>query len=335
MIEHRQCLGLILISVGLTAALSGCAGKIAGREIRWNSGEVELVGTLALPDEDGRHPLLVFVPGSGCVKHPRANKMMKDHTKWLNERGFGFFVYDKRGCGESKGDWRDVGLEQLADDLLAVMPQLQDDPKVDSRQIGLIGLSQGAWVSLICATKSDQVRFVVLLSGPPMTPAEQGHAIVELGMRKKGWDDASIRRAVELDRLITEVYRSDTGWDEAKSAIAAAADRPWFRDAGLGIQPRDAWNWKWLRTFMDYDPIPALRKLPIPILAIFGEDDMIVPAKRSQEIIDGLSSSAQGPRETVLIHGVGHTLRRDKNADWPGEYWDALDAWLKRECRQQ
>ncbi len=85
---------------------------------------------------------------------------------------------------------------------------------------------------------------------------------------------------------------------------------------------------------MDYDPRPALERLEIPILAVFGELDRIVPPERSKTIIDALAPIASGPRETVLLPGVGHQLRAGKGEDWSPAYWQVLETWFtKHEIR--
>ncbi len=318
----------LMLAVLLTAAAAGCGGSLDGREITWRNGDVELVGTLVVPDGEGPHPLAVFVGGSGCV--PRSHRMTREHASELAARGLAVFAYDKRGCGESGGDWRDVPLEPLADDLLAVLPQLVADPRINADRIGLMGVSQGAWVSLIAAEKSSRFSFIVMLSGPPMTPAEQAHAIVELALEAKGWDPRSIADAVALDRVVAEVYRTDSGWEAARLAVEEASNEPWFEDAPVGIQSRDSWNWRWYATLMDHDPLPSLSGLGIPILAVYGELDMIVPARRSQRIVEELAPSARGPREVVMLPGVGHELRPGKGESWPDEHWDILASWLTR-----
>ena len=320
---------LVTLCIPCFAVASGCSADLRGREIRWISHGTELVGTLALPEGDGPHPVAVFVAGSGCFRRPRAHAMIRQHARQLTAVGIGLFAFDKRGCGKSGGDWREVGLVELADDVLSVLPQLSADPRVDAERLGLIGLSQGGWVSLLAAKGEPGIGFIVMLSGPPMSPAEQGHAVVELALTAKGWDEPVIERALELDRRVIEVYRSDRGWDEARAAIEEVSTEPWFTDANIGVQPRDTWNWKWLRTFMDYDPLPELRELEIPILAIFGENDLIVPAARSKRILDEVASSAKGSRATVVIDGVGHQLRRDRRSDWPDSYWSTLLPWLE------
>jgi len=223
----------VTVSLGFAA---GSHGKVDGLEIRWTSADVELVGTLVLPEGEGPHPLTVFIPGSGCLPKLRSHRLVREHVKHLTELGMAMFVYDKRGCDESGGDWREVGIEELADDVLAVLPQLAADPAIDPKRIGVMGLSQGGWISLIAAGKSNGIAFIVMLSGTPLTPAEQGTAMVEMRMASRGWDEASIERALELDRTILEVYRTDSGWEDAEAAIEAVSTEPWFEDSGVGIQ---------------------------------------------------------------------------------------------------
>jgi pimeloyl-ACP methyl ester carboxylesterase len=222
-----------------------------------------------------------------------------------------------------------VDLAGLADDLLPILSTLAADSSVDPERIGLWGLSQGGWVALIAAEKTSLVRHVVLLSGPPMSPAEQGDAVVALGMRQKGMDEAAIAEALALNRQLTQVYRTDSGWDDAATALRAAESKPWFAAAQLGMIPRDSTYWRWLRTILDYDPIPALTRLTIPVLAVYGERDLLVPGPRSKAIVDSLAVTARGPRATILVPGAGHQLRAG-NGDWSEAYWAGLVGWLEK-----
>lgn len=297
-----------------------------GSRISWGSGDIELVGNLILPATDGPHPLVIFVSGSGSQSRDRSSNW--DHSARLAKLGVASFVYDKRGNGESGGDWKKVGLEALADDLLPLLDRLAADPRIDRKRVGLMGLSQGAWVALIAAQRSEHVEFVIWLSGPPMTPAEQGTSIVAMGLQRAGHGADAIAEATALDQLVNQVYRTDSGWEEAGKAVEAARSKPWFAAAGVGIQPRDSWNWKWVASFFDHDPLPALRTLNKPLLAIWGEDDRIVPAARSKAIVDGLADGAPAARTTVMLRGVGHELGARESA-WPQEYWAAIESWLR------
>lgn len=323
--------GLVAGFAPLTAAMIMLSAVTLGaqpRDIRWQSGAVTLTGTLHLPSGGGPFPVAIVVPGSGCL--PLGHRFYQAHVKELRRLGLAVFAYDKRGCGRSEGSWRDVNLDGLAADLLAALPALAADQAVDRSRIGFWGLSQGGWVSLIAAGRSTEVHHVVLLSGPPLTPAEQAHEVIALGMRARGQSEQAIERAVALSRRTIDVYRTDTGWDAVRVALDSAASEPWFAASGLGLIPRDDGYWRWLASILDYDPIPALRALPQPILAVYGEHDRLVPGPRSRDIVAALAPSAAGLREAVLIEGAGHQLRPGPDTDWSAAYWNALKDWLRR-----
>jgi pimeloyl-ACP methyl ester carboxylesterase len=202
--------------------------------------------------------------------------------------------------------------------------------------MGLFGASQGGWIALLAASRDSAISFLVTLSGPTITPAEQGHYIVEAALRKKGHAAADIEEALQLDRQIVQVYRTDSGWEEGRLAVEAARSKRWFADAGIGIQPRDSWNWSWYRDLpFDFDPVPLLRTLTVPWFAADGALDALVPTRRSQEMIDVLRQSGK-PFQSVVFPGVGHILYTENGApsrSWkaPAEYWTRLGAWFEQE----
>lgn len=109
--------------------------------------------------------------------------------------------------------------------------------------------------------RSANYAFLVWVSGLPISPVEQGHYVIEARLRAKGYDSPTIRQAVELDRRIVNVYRTNTGWEEVTEALRQVSSEDWFKDAGLGLESRDSRNWQWYRRFMDYDPMPVLKNL--------------------------------------------------------------------------
>jgi dienelactone hydrolase len=135
--------------------------------VRFQSGDVTLAGTLFIPDERGRHPAIVLFHGSG--PEPR-NPSVAD---WFARHGVIALTYDKRGVGESTGDFRAVSFTELSDDGLAAIQLLRARPDVDAERIGVWGLSQGGWLGPLAASRSKDVKFVIAVSGPGVSPAEQ------------------------------------------------------------------------------------------------------------------------------------------------------------------
>ena len=65
----------------------------------------------------------------------------------LLDHGIAVASFDKRGVGESVGDWRDTGPAEQAADVAAQLACLRAEG-VDPARLGLFGHSQGGWVVL-------------------------------------------------------------------------------------------------------------------------------------------------------------------------------------------
>ncbi len=73
----------------------------------------------------------------------------------------------------------------------------------------------------------------------------------------------------------------------------------------------------------DVDPRPHLEQLLGPGLWIYGEDDRIIPARPSAEILEGLVTTLAKPFAVMIFPGVGHGIRTN--------YWSELFDWYDRE----
>jgi pimeloyl-ACP methyl ester carboxylesterase len=331
---------VLLLIVGLSGSFvflvtsTGIGQSYTKEDISWTNGDVKLQGDLYLPRTDGPHPCAVFIHGSGTLsRFGRSGSMFREHAERLSAQGLALLIYDKRGAGRSTGDWKTATLDDLCTDSLGAVDALRKRKDIDQKRIGLFGSSQGGWITLLAAKKDSKLAFVVTLSGPTITPAEQGHYITEASLRKKGHAEEDIQAALKLDRQITEVYRKNLGWEAAKAAIDEAKGEKWFADAALGIQSEDSWNWKWYRDLpFDLDPMPLLRDLTIPLLAVHGENDMLVPSDRSTEMINQLKNEGKN-FSTIVIPGVGHGINAGKGRIWegPDEYWSKLNQWLQQQ----
>jgi dienelactone hydrolase len=133
-----------------------------GREepLRFASGKVNLAGALVLPEGPGAHPTVVLFHDSG----PQARDLFT--ARWLASQGVAALAYDKRGVGESTGDFRVIPFMELCDDGLAAIGYLKSRNEIDAKRIGAWGLSQGGWLGPLAASRSADVAFVIAVSGP-------------------------------------------------------------------------------------------------------------------------------------------------------------------------
>jgi pimeloyl-ACP methyl ester carboxylesterase len=205
----------IVVGVCFACALAACGAPAqsatstqppaAPVDLLLTSGDVTLAATLKFPST-GRAPFpaIVLAHGSG--------RLTRDNMQFLVDRflamGLAVLSYDKRGVGASTGEYVSVGtagsmevFDYLADDALAGVAALKTRKDVDARNIGLGGMSQAGWIIPLAASKSKDVAFLVILSGPAVTVGEE----MEYS-RLAGADPGSIQGLsdAEIDRQMSK-----------------------------------------------------------------------------------------------------------------------------------
>lgn len=86
--------------------------------------------------------------------------------------------------------------------------------------------------------------------------------------------------------------------------------------------PRDEELWNFAATMIDYDPIPALAQLRVPLLALFGGADTVVPVATSAERI-----RAAVPSELLtlrILPGGDHRMQTGTGDRFVPGYLDEL-----------
>ncbi|MEZ5743310.1 MAG: alpha/beta fold hydrolase [Sphingomonadaceae bacterium] len=177
--RHASILGIAAMLGSVVAAWQFWSAGQGFREeiVRFDSEGATLVGTLYLPESKGPHPGIVFVHGSGNM--PRSANMPMGSS--LARRGYVVLSYDKRGVGDSGGqyEWErnycPDNLDLLARDAVAAMGVLRNRREVRADAVGLIGQSQGGWIVPRAAARDPDTAFMLLLVGPTDTT----HAIIK------------------------------------------------------------------------------------------------------------------------------------------------------------
>ena len=76
--------------------------------------------------------------------------------------GLASFRYDKRGVGESPGDWRAAGLHDNVDDLGPARDALAARSEIDPGRVLLAGHSEGAILAAALAARGVPTAGVIL-----------------------------------------------------------------------------------------------------------------------------------------------------------------------------
>jgi len=157
------------------------------------------------------------------------------------------------------------------------------------------------------------------------------------GMRRENVD-----AIVGLMKLQYEFARTGQGWDAyaaAREKLVARMGKPPDSFPGTPEHP----YWRFIQRLYFYDPMPTLRRLRAPILAIWGELDNNVLAEKNRAAWDA-ALNAGGNRDYTLriLPKANHGLfvaKVGSNAEAPTlqrivpAYFTTVQDWLAERIR--
>ncbi|MEJ5171663.1 MAG: alpha/beta fold hydrolase, partial [Fimbriimonadales bacterium] len=253
---------------------------------------VRLAGTLAKPKGPGPFPCVVMISGSGPQDRDETLFDHKPFAVWadaLARAGVASLRYDDRGVGKSKGLFSTATTDDFASDARAAVRYLLSQTDVDPKRIGLMGHSEGGLIAPMAAADNPDVAFVVLLAGT----AVPGRDILVLQSRliaeAEGVTPEEARKAAELNDALVAAVLSEEDRDKAEQAALAVLNArigevpEKDREAAMAARRRQVaqLNTPWMRRFLKLDPKEHLRRLQVPVLAVWGENDLQVPPSQN------------------------------------------------------
>jgi pimeloyl-ACP methyl ester carboxylesterase len=322
-----------------TPARVGRRVEIEKREdVRFSSGAVQLTGTVISPDTGGKHPAIILVHGSGAENR----EYMLPWARFLIRHGMAVLGYDKRGVGGSTGNWNTASFDDLAGDVVAAAAYLKTRSDIDRAQIGLLGISQAGWIMPLAAIRSKDIAFLISISGAGVSPAETTIDQARNEMTMTGMPRENVEAAVALLKLQYEFARTGRRWDEyaaARERLATRMGKPPETIPGT----RDDPYWQFIRRLYFYDPVPTLRQLHVPTLALWGELDNNIVAEKNKAAWEAALKAA-GNRDYALriLPKANHAQFEAKvgsNAEEPTlrrfvpTYFTTIEDWLARRVR--
>jgi dienelactone hydrolase len=278
---------------------------------------VRLAGTLYVPQTEGRHRAIVCVHGSGPVDR----SIYTGKAAYLASRGTATLIYDKRGTGQSTGDWQTASAEDLAGDALAGVRLLRQRREIDSARVGLEGFSQGGWIVPLAASRSRTVAFVITGSAAGINPADQSVYDVAHQLAAAGFDSIAVGRASALRRAMYASATDSLGRVALDARLATARTEPWFKTAALPESVGHAAPSPGEIAFLRLDPSPIWQMVRVPVLAYWGSRDTRVPPDSSLAIVR--AALTRGSNRDVVFHtfpGADHNMILASAV--PADGWD-------------
>lgn len=285
------------------------------RPIEFRNAGVTLRGSVYVPAGRGPHPAMVIAHGSGPIG--RQSWAYRSWADFFARMGIAALVYDKRGVGESDGDyWTDSAFTALAGDLAAGIGAVREFPGIDPLRVGITARSQGGWVAYEAADAAKP-SWMVLMAAPAVSPAEQELQRVSYGMRHAGHDRRAVDEAVAHTRLFFYTAVTGRGWSALRASSARLDTMPWAEWLQL---PDSMAQLRWWRVHATVDPSERLRVSRTPTLALYSTGDPVVPAVENAGRLRELLRGGHPASRVVTLAAGDHRLEvpagRDAEGVW-------------------
>jgi pimeloyl-ACP methyl ester carboxylesterase len=262
----------------------------------------KLSGLLLAPSDGKRHRAVVFIQGTGYSTLDR-NYEMRWARAYLAQ-GNAVFLFDKRGCGRSQGDWHTATLDELAEDVRAAVRWLRTREEVDAAAIGVHGISEGGWIAASVGTRADEVAFVINQGGPAVSPLEDELDDLTAGIGEAGFQGEDLAIANELARAWVGLYRSHQGLADFDKALQAARKRPWFEAFRAKIpESEDDPRVQWWRKRGAFDSPAAWRAVAVPALVVIGSRDDTMALGKNLELFEAAAQGQSAHRAALDRRG--------------------------------
>jgi uncharacterized protein len=301
------------------------------REVTFRNGGVTLHGTLCVPTSKGRHPAVVLLHGSGSESRWGTIRYVADR---FARAGVVALAYDKRGSGDSGGDWRASRYEDLARDALAGVTLLESRPDVDRARIGLVGHSQGGAIAPIAASLAPgRIAFIVAEDTFAGIQWQQDLYRVENALKGLDLSPADARSAMMTYAAFVDASRGALPRAEFEKRAAPYRDASWYK--WMAFPARDSWVWSWAAMNSNFDSMTFWRKVRVPVLLVYGEKDMLQPRDETIARIGGALDETGTPYSALIVPAAEHNLTIQPDPEASFFWWrqapgliDTIVAWV-------
>lgn len=283
------------------------------------SDNIQLAGTLTLPNKKGKFPVVIIISGSGA--QDRDGSMFGHKTyyvlaDYLTKNGIGVLRFDERGVGQSEGDFDLATISSLSADINSAIKYLKTRKDINKKKIGLIGHSIGGIIAPKVAAKNKDVNFIVLLAAP----AINGDKLMLL--QKSASEKAmglSELQTFQGRQIVKNAYNIIVNTTLENQSLKDSIYSFYAKQYGSLI-PEDKRNSliqqvtaNEVLSLIRSKPSEYLEQITCPVLALYGEKDLQVPAKENLAALKA-SFEKSGNKNVKLVElkNLNHLFQHSK-----------------------
>lgn len=286
---------------------------------------VNLSGTLTLPDTLAKHTLVILITGSGPQDR---NEELAGHkpffviADYLTRNGIAVFRFDDRGVGQSTGNFGTATSQDFMNDVLSIVSYFKKHPYINSGRIGLIGHSEGGLIAMMAAArKKKDIGFIISLAGPGVNIIDLLLRQTEDVLRSAGAHEEMIEKTQALNFQLYNLALTEPNIDSVMNKISGFLDEITadltdkeineygFTSDNIRISAMQLFV-PWMKYFLSMKPSEYLKKIKCPVLALNGSLDIQVSADENLAAIERFLNEAGNKNfRTVKLEGMNHLFQ--------------------------
>jgi alpha/beta superfamily hydrolase len=300
----------------------------------FKSGVLKLAGTVTVPKDKGkRFPACIIISGSGPldrngkVQNLGFSVQYKAIAHKLSNSGILVLRYDKRGVGQSEGDFKTASSSDLVSDAKAGIEYLRSRKDVDTNRICLIGHNEGAIIAPMIAADDKRIKAIVLMAGTAK-PLDQ------VIMEQQGFLLSQLNIPDEEKRKAIEEQQEFFDWVRGKKEL---------KEEEMPLQYKELiGKRKWLLEHFNHDPLETITKVKCKVLILQGKKDKQVFDLHAIMLSNALDRAGHQDHRIMIFPDLDHLFcKTEGEGDYAeyakterpidSEFLNFLTDWLKKE----
>jgi alpha-beta hydrolase superfamily lysophospholipase len=336
----RRAIPAVLVLHGAWAVAADDAGRCSApagtQSFEFDFRESHLRGFIDLPAGGGPHAAVLVLHGSGgtdvfhgASEYNGGYRALRDAFRSV---GVATVIWDKAGNGCSTGAYSSGNpIRERAGEAVAALRALKQRHDIDASRMGLWGISQGSWAAPMAAVQSADVRFLILVSAPARDAVSQLEYQALTALRASATPETELRIAAADLRRAFALMRAGGSLEDYATAVAPLQKYTALHDLGfLSGTPESYSAWQSSVDFQ-YRPDTALRELQQPVLAVFGDRDVLVDWRDSVKILrESLRAGGNRDLTIKIFRNANHNLMSEgADPQLVAGYLPMLRDWLR------
>lgn len=285
--------------------------NIKQKEIVITSQGDELSATIFIPKKSNlkNTPIAIFIHGDG-PQNRTSDSSYLPLIHHLLSQGIAVLTWDKKGIDNSKGNWLNQSINDRAIEAKDAFNYLITTEGISPNQIGYLGFSQGGWVIPKAAILTKPAFSVII--GGAVNWQDQRDFYNSNRLDQEGYSPEQIKIKVDSIR-------------QAHNTLFSS-----FNDSIINDSKIEKERFLFIARNFKTDSSKDLQKMQGPLLALWGEDDLNVPADVNSQLYKDYTEGRKNKISIVKVYPKStHGLLKSSLFNYQiDSQWPEWKKWL-------